>query len=161
MDEQTKQQFVDTVREKRELMWRIAYALLKNEADAEDAVSSAVEATWKWRHRLRSPEALPAYLVKCTANAAKSQLRKRRFTVPLEPYEAMLQAPEEQDIAHTVSGLPDKFRIPLQLKFGEDMTEKEVARVLGIPRGTVSSRISRALDMLRKEMKEEMGHAGK
>lgn len=159
MDEQTRQWFVDTVREKRALMWRVAYGLLRSGADAEDAVSSAVEAAWKRLDRLRSPEALPVYLMKSAVNAAKSQLRHRKRTAPLEPLENSLPAKEEGGIGAYVWGMEEKFRVPLLLKYGENMPEKEIARILGIPRGTVSSRISRGLDMLRREMKEDEGHA--
>ena len=46
-------------------------------------------------------------------------------------------------------------RLPLLLKYDEEMQEKEIAAALHLPRGTVSSRIARGLEMIRKEMKEE------
>lgn len=152
--------FVETVREKRSAMWRVAFHILRSEADAEDAVSSAVEATWKRLDRLRDAGALPAYLMRSTVNAARDELRRRRHTAPLEPLEDRLEAPKaERGIADYVSGLVEKFRLPLLLKFDEELQEKEIARILRIPRGTVSSRISRGLEILRKEMqKEASGH---
>ena len=160
MSGKSERLFVETVREKRGAMWRVAFHILRSEADAEDAVSSAVEATWKRLDRLRDAGALPAYLMRSTVNAARDELRRRRHTAPLEPLEDRLEAPKaERGIADYVSGLAEKFRLPLLLKFDEELQEKEIARILRIPRGTVSSRISRGLEILRKEMqKEASGH---
>jgi len=162
MDEQMKRRFTETAQEKRALMYRVAYGITRSEADAEDAVSAAVEATWKRMERLRDPEALPIYLMKSTVNAARGILRKRKHTVPLETVENTLAA-DRQDagIADMVAGLKEKYRLPLLLKYGEDLPEKEIAQLLRIPRGTVSSRIARGLALLRIEMKEETGHDGK
>ena len=162
MDEQMKHRFTETVQEKRALMYRVAYGITRSEADAEDAVSAAVEATWKRMERLRDPEALPIYLIKSTVNAARGILRKRKHTVPLETVENTIAA-DRQDagIADMLAGLKEKYRLPLLLKYGEDLPEKEIAQLLHIPRGTVSSRIARGLAQLRIEMKEETGHDGK
>lgn len=161
MDEQLERYFVETVRQKRRLMYHVALGLLHSEADAEDAVSQAVETTWRRLNRLRKQEALPAYLVKSVINAAKDELRRRKKAGLPEEALSTVAAPQAgSPITHYVSGLQEKYRIPVLLKFGEDMTETEIAAVLNIPRGTVSSRISRALNLLREEMrKEEAGHA--
>lgn len=161
MDEQLERYFVETVRQKRRLMYHVALGLLHAEADAEDAVSAAVEASFRRLHRLRRREALPAYLVKSAINAARDELRRRKKAGLPEEALATVAAPQDgSPIAHYVSGLPEKYRLPVLLKFGEDMTETEIAQALNIPRGTVSSRISRALNLLREELrKEEAGHA--
>ena len=156
MNELDEQFFVDTVREKRQAMWRIAYHLLRSGADAEDAVSCAVESAWKHRRRIRTEAALPAYLMRSVINAAHDELRRRKRLTPLEPLEETLKAPEAaRSIADYVSGLDEKFRLPLLLKYDEELQEKEIAVILHIPRGTVSSRISRALAILKKEWTKE------
>ena len=163
MDEQTKRRFTETVQEKRELLYRVAFGITHSGADAEDAVSSAVESTWKRLERLRNPDALPAYLMKSTINAARGELRRRKHTVALETVENTLAAEgADEGIADLVQGLKEKYRLPLLLKYQEDLPEKEIALLLHIPRGTVSSRISRGLEMLRIEMREEgSGYDGK
>lgn len=157
MDEQF---FVETVQERRRAMWRVAYSILRSEADAEDAVSGAVEAVWRQLPRLRSPEALPVYLMKSVVNAAKSECRKRRHAICVETLPEEPQSPPESDIVGYVSHLEEKYRLPILLKYSENLPEKDIAAILRIPRGTVSSRLTRALAMLRREMeKEESGHA--
>jgi RNA polymerase sigma-70 factor (ECF subfamily) len=156
MSDKNEQLFTEAVQERRQAMWRVAYSLLHSDADAEDAVSNAVESTWKHLPRIRTKEALPAYLMRSVINAAHDELRKRKRTTSIEPLKNVLEAPPaERGIADYVTGLEEKYRLPLLLKFDEEMQEKEIAAALRIPRGTVSSRIARGLEMIRKEMKKE------
>ena len=161
MSEHIEQLFIDTVRERRQAMWRVAWSILRAAADAEDAVSSAVESTWKHLPRIRTKEALPGYLMRSVINAAHDELRRRKRNVSVEPLENVLEAPEEdRGIADYVAQMDEKYRLPILLKFDEGMQEKEIAAALRIPRGTVSSRIARGLEMIRKDMKkEEAGYA--
>ena len=160
MNDQKEQFFVETVRARRQSLYRIAFHILHAEADAEDAVSAAVENTWRHLARIRAMEAVPAYLMRSVVNAAHDELRRRKRLTSLNPMEDILEAPEgKKGIGEYVSGLEEKYRLPLLLKFDEELQEKEIAMILHIPRGTVSSRISRALKILREEMsKEENGH---
>ncbi len=148
--------FLAAVRENRDKMFRIAMSLLHAPADAEDAVSSAVESTWRHFHTIRNPEAVSAYLVRSTINAAKSELRRRKPSVPMESVEHMLVSEREKDpLFEYICGLEDKLRLPLILRMQERMTEQEIASALRLPRGTVSSRIQRALKILREQMTKE------
>lgn len=148
--------FLAAVRENRDKMFRIAMSLLHVPADAEDAVSSAVESTWRHFHTIRNSEAVSAYLVRSTINAAKSELRRRKPSVPMESVEHMLVSEEEKDpLFEYICGLEDKLRLPLILRMQERMTEQEIAAALRIPRGTVSTRINRALKILREQMTKE------
>ena len=154
--------FLEAVRENRDRMFRIAMSLLHVPADAEDAVSAAVEATWKHLHGIRNPEALSSYLVRSAVNAAKDELRRRKRTVPMEIVEQTAAAENRDDpLFLYVCGLEDKYRLPLILRMQERMTEKEIAAALRIPRGTVSSRIRSALKILKEQMeKEDTDYAG-
>ena len=89
-------------------------------------------------------------------NAAHDELRRRKRTTPIEPLENVLEAPKaERGIADYLTALDEKYRLPLLLKYDEEMQEKEIAAALHLPRGTVSSRIARGLEMIRKEMEKE------
>ncbi len=157
MDVQREHSFIEAVQDKRKAMWRVAYSILKSEAEAEDAVSAAVENTWRNLYRLRSLEALPVYLMKSTINAAKREWRRRKRMTFSENFDAYLPPVEAEngDITDYLNELDEKYRLPLLLKFGENLLETEIAQVLGLPRGTISSRISRGLDMLRRGIEKE------
>ena len=148
--------FLDTVRKNRDRMYRVAMSYLHTGADAEDAVSAAVEAAWTHFWKLRNPDALGPYLIRCVINASKNELRRRKRLVPLDSVQESLITDKTGDLLFEyICGLEDKYRIPLILKMQERMTEKEIAEVLRVPRGTVSTRISRALNDLRKQMAKE------
>ena len=148
--------FLDTVRKNRDRMYRMAMSYLHTGADAEDAVSAAVEAAWTHFWKLRNPDALGPYLIRCVINASKNELRRRKRLVPLDSVQESLITDRTGDLLFEyICGLEDKYRIPLILKMQERMTEKEIAEVLRVPRGTVSTRISRALNELRKQMAKE------
>ena len=148
--------FLDTVRKNRDRMYRVAMSYLHTGADAEDAVSAAVESAWTHFWKLRNPDALGPYLIRCVINASKNELRRRKRLVPLDSVQESLITDRTGDLLFEyICGLEDKYRIPLILKMQERMTEKEIAEVLRVPRGTVSTRISRALNELRKQMAKE------
>ncbi|MBQ7183461.1 MAG: sigma-70 family RNA polymerase sigma factor [Clostridia bacterium] len=150
------QKFVEVVREKRDMLWRLAMSLLKNGADAEDAVSAGVENTWRHLYRIREDGALAAYLTRSVINAARDEIRRRGRVMSLDPFQDTLEAPPaDRGIAEYIDFLEEKYRLPILLKYGENMREREIAKALRIPRGTVSSRLSRGLDILRKEMNRE------
>ena len=153
--------FLDTVRKNRDRMYRVAMSYLHTGADAEDAVSAAVEAAWTHFWKLRNPDALGPYLIRCVINASKNELRRRKRLVPLDSVKESLITDRTGDLLFEyICGLEDKYRIPLILKMQERMTEQEIASVLRIPRGTVSSRIKHALKILKDQMtKEGLNHA--
>ena len=82
-------------------------------------------------------------------------------TEPLEPYQESLVADDPGNpISDYFSELREKDQLLLILKYQENLREAEIASVLHVPRGTVSSRLSRLLDRLREELKkEESGNA--
>lgn len=155
--EQTREEsFVAAVREHRHRVYRVALSILRSPEDAEDAVSEATEVTWKALPRIRDLDSLGIYLTRCTVNAARGILRKRKKEEPNTEKLEQLPAPDpETQIFVYVSGLKEKYRTPVILKFQENMREQDIAAVLHIPRGTVSTRITRAMRMLRIELEEE------
>ena len=140
----------------RAAMYRVALGMLRSPADAEDAVSNAVIAAWTHLHRLRDPGALPGYLMQCTIHACHAALRRKKYETSAENMEIYGQTEENPDSVWSyVHHLPEKYRIPLLLRYGEDWKLEEIARALRLPKGTVSARLSRGLKMLRRELQEE------
>ena len=163
METSKERAFIDTVQARSHQLYRISMGLLHSSQDAEDAVSDAIEATWKNLWRIGSETAIPSYLIRCTINAAKMELRRKKHTEPIEPYEGILIAPDPGDpITDYLSGLKEKDQLLLILKYRENFREAEIARILHIPRGTVSSRLTRLLNRLREDMtKEESEYDGR
>lgn len=148
--------FLEAVANTRHAMYRVALIMLRNPSDAQDAVSDALEATWRRIDKIRSLEALPSYLMRSTINACHKVLRQRKretTMTDLTPYLPPTQ--EEVPVWMYLSHLKEKYRLPLLLRFSEGYTTQQIAGILGLPRGTVTSHISRGLKMLKQQIEME------
>jgi RNA polymerase sigma-70 factor (sigma-E family) len=144
---------------------RMAVLLLGDRASAEDVVQDAFFALYRALPRLRDPEKAPAYLRTSVVNGARSVLRSRqradRRGVPYEPpvwsaESAVLARQDQRAVLAAVAALPRRAREVLALRYYLDLPDTEIAAVLGISRGTVSSTASRALAALGRDLKEQL-----
>ena len=96
-----------------------------------------------------------AWLMQVTANECRDLLRSSwwRRTVPLEQ---AFQIPKNQtdETIYLLQTLPPKYRVVLYLHYYEQYTTPEIAQLLKIPTGTVSTRLKRARDRLKTMLKE-------
>lgn len=84
------------------------------------------------------------------------ELRRRRHTEPIESWQDVLPAPEQGiSVSDYLSGLKERDRLLLILKYQEDLPEAEIASILHVPRGTVSFRLSRLLKQLKEDLEKE------
>ena len=93
----TEQAFLDAVRRDQAMLYRVAYTLLHNGEDCNDALQDAVVNAWRRLHTLRDDAAFRPWMTRITVNCAKDMLRKRRLeTVELPE---TLAAPAVEDTA--------------------------------------------------------------
>jgi RNA polymerase sigma-70 factor (ECF subfamily) len=147
------------------LLYRIAYAALRNHHDAEDAVQETLQRAWKYRHRLAQVEDPAAWLARIAWRVAKAR-RPRLLTVPLdlpgaapEPVShdpAADQTALDRQLQHLlerhIQHLPAKLRQPLLLSTVEELSAREIGRILGIPEASVRTRCLRARRLLREKL---------
>jgi len=152
-----EQAFTQAILAHRDAMFRLARNVLRNSWEAEDAVSDAIEQAWREAGKLRNWDSVRPWLMRITYRCSLTRLRKARET-PQEPQvmEALLgSAPEQTPMWMYLEQLPEKSRVVLHLRHAEGLPIDEIARVLRLPRGTVSARLSRAhkalADLLQKE----------
>jgi RNA polymerase sigma-70 factor (sigma-E family) len=137
------------------LCW-LGLLLTGDQAEAEELAQEALVRTW-WRWAVRRPNDPAAYARKVLVNRRRSLLRRagvesrflaRTRAEPVPP-------PGGEDamvIWEAVQDLPARQRAVLVLRFHEDLTETEVARLLGLPLGTVKSLAHRGLARLRDRL---------
>lgn len=153
-------------------MYHIAFRILKNEAEAEDAVMKAAENIC--RH-IRDFTALNERQTKLkisriVKNAAIDIYRAQKRH-PLSPHDEFLfsdgdsvssaESEESRDFGSAepyVTELKEKYRIILLMKYGEQMSNREIARILHIPESTVATRLARARETLKKKMEKDGLH---
>lgn len=143
--------FTAYVTARRPALVRTAYLLCGDVHLAEDLVQSAlVKAVGRWRKIGDNPE---PWLRKVMVNDHISRWRRHRgrerltASLPPAPTSAAVQ---DQDLARALRSLAPKQRAVIVLRYYEDLTEAETARVLGVSIGTVKSQHSDALKRLRE-----------
>ena len=163
MDKITEQEFCLAVRKESKSMFRLAYGILHNAADAEDAVSEAVLKAWKNINTVRDAGRLKNWMLAIVINEAKNMSKKAKREVAVEEifdYLNAYETPERRsDILDSVSYLKEKYRIVIFMYYFNEMTVKNIAEILKISEGTVKSRLNRARAQL-KHILENRNDAG-
>lgn len=135
---------------------RYARALVGDRATADDLVQDTLERAWSKLHLFRQGTDLRAWLFTVMHNVHVNRVRAARQTEVLddEMPELIQRAPQGdallvRDLERAVAALPPAQREVLLLVALEDVSYEEAARVLGIPIGTVMSRLARAREKMR------------
>jgi RNA polymerase sigma-70 factor (sigma-E family) len=150
--------FREFVRLRGRALLRSAYLLTGNLADAEDLVQSALAKTFLAWNRIEDRRALDGYVRRAIVNTHISWWRRRRVDeyptdeIPDQPAADTSGNTELHDtLQRAIDRLPHRMRAAVVLRYFEDMTEAEVADVLGVSQGTVKSTVSRAVAKLRTD----------
>ena len=155
--------FAELVRMHQEIAYRIAYLISGDES--EDAVQDGVLKAWRALGRFRPGAPFRPWLLRIVANEARNRRRSssRRAALALRaeredvsggaapsPEAAVLAADERERLLSALEDLPDEARLVLACRYLLELSETETAAALGVRRGTVKSRASRALERLRE-----------
>jgi RNA polymerase sigma-70 factor (sigma-E family) len=150
--------FRDYVAARSRALLRTAYLLTGNTADAEDLVQAALAKTYLAWDRIEDRGALDGYVRRAIVNTHISWWRRRRveeYPTDEIPDQAVADHANTSDLQESmrraVDRLPQRMRAAVVLRYYEDMTEAEVADVLGVSLGTVKSTVSRAVAKLRDD----------
>ncbi len=145
------------------LVWRTALVLLADRAAAEDAVQEAWIDVWKGLPRFQVGRPFRPWLLAIVAN--RCRMTARRHVLPMvsldeedadeisgddDVLEAAVREESHAELAAVLEQLPEDQRRILQLRYFADLELAEIALVLGVPLGTVKSRLHRALAALRR-----------
>jgi RNA polymerase sigma-70 factor, ECF subfamily len=131
-------------------LYAIARRILRDHYLAEDAVQDALVKAWRELRGLRDPGAFDAWLHRLLVNACRDQGRRRRRRVievpalPIdreEPLDELAQLADRDELERAFLDLSVEHRAVLVLTHYAGLPTNEVARILGIPPGTVASRL--------------------
>jgi RNA polymerase sigma-70 factor (ECF subfamily) len=157
--------FADLVRTHQQLAFRTAWLIAGSTADAEDAAQEGFVKAWRALPRFREGSPFRPWLLAIVANEARNRRRSsgRREGLVLRaasaaasgeaapsPEAGVLALEQREELFRGLGRLTERDRQVLALRFLLDLGEAETAAALGVRRGTVKSRTSRALDHLRE-----------
>jgi RNA polymerase sigma-70 factor (sigma-E family) len=135
-------------------LYRTAYLLLGDRAEAEDLVQTALAKTYAAWHRVRDLDAAPGYARTVLVNTAASWFRKRSWRNE-QPTAVLPEAGHEPDpsdrpaLITALAELAPRQRAVVVLRFYDDLSVAQTAAALGCSEGTVKSQTSAALGRLR------------
>ena len=146
-----EREFGDRLRESSSLAFRVAYGVLRHREDAEDVAQEAFVRAHRSIAQLRDPQRFKAWLVRVTWRLAIDRVRNDRrraarelaaVPTPVASTEQIASAEERaRRLWAAIDELPEKLRITIVLASIEGHDVAEVARLLGVPPGTVKSRL--------------------
>ncbi len=159
------------VRQHSRFVYAIAYSVLRNHHDAEDAAQETFVRFWRHRRRWRLIRNPRAWLARTAWRVALDARKKRHaqddLSVSLsESAEVISQlraagAPADEIAARgemtalldrLIDSLPEELRNPLALSLVEELTSPEIAAILGIPEGSVRQRMWQARQILKEKL---------
>ena len=147
--------FIAEIETCSDMMYRVAWSILRNEADVQDALQDAVLKAWEKRDKLREEKYFRTWMTRILINVCYDTQRMHRKIVPLDKIPVQGSSAPDSDLAMALEALPEKLRLPLVLCYSEGMTYEEAADVLRIPMTTLRGRIRRGKKELRKELDAE------
>jgi RNA polymerase sigma-70 factor (ECF subfamily) len=174
--------FTDLMRRFNRRLYRVARSVLRDDAEAEDALQDAYLQAYRALPTFRGESALGTWLTRIVVNAALMRQRKTgrlaevielgadvgsddatqprdQLDEPAQPELAALRAQTRRLIETGIDKLPAAFRTVFVLRAVEELTVEETAATLGIPEATVRTRYFRARAMLREALAREIDFA--
>lgn len=162
-------------------LYTFAYHLTYNEDDANDLVQDTYLKAYRFIDNYIEGTNAKAWLFKILKNAFINQYRKRTKQPTRVDYEEVINFHEEEDtnyssymdmreemfqammgdeVTNAINALPVDFRVVILLCDIEDFTYEEIAKIVDIPIGTVRSRLHRARNMLKVELRNYAASLG-
>lgn len=143
--------------------YRLAYAMLQSQPDAEDALQEAALRAWAARHRLRPGADPRPWFMTIVANECRQRRRSRWWSVLKGtdlPEDAQQPPPVEgTDLRRALARLGHRDRLAIVLRYYLDQSFEEIGRVQGISAAAAKGRVHRALGRLRMEVPEDLSDA--
>jgi RNA polymerase sigma-70 factor (ECF subfamily) len=152
------------------MVFRIAYSILRNHHDAEDAVQECFLRVWKQKNRLRDVSNAKTWLARVVWTTALDKRRSGRKMLSLNDggpgaelieslsysspgaYEQLADQEKHQLLQRLIAGLPSDLGQTLELSTVQELNSAEIAEVMKIPEGSVRTRLFRA----RRQLKEKL-----
>lgn len=153
-----KQLFEKFIKDNLDNAYRFSYTYTKNQYDAEDIVNESVIKALKSINSLKNPEYIKSWFYKIISNTAINFINKKNKTISYE--ENLLENEISEDnyeqftFNDIVNKLDIKYRAVIVMRFLEDMSIKEISKILDLNENSVKSRLYRGLKILKNDMED-------
>jgi RNA polymerase sigma-70 factor (ECF subfamily) len=156
-----KRELANFVIQDQEKYYRLAYSYVKNADDALDIVQESIYKAVSSIESLKNHSYIKTWFYRIVVNTSLDFLRQRKKVVVVEEEvlssfdESKVDTYADLDLQRAIEKLPLSYRSIIVLRFFEDLKIEEVAEVLDINVNTVKTRLYKALEKLRLEIKNQ------
>lgn len=147
----------EAVEEYGDMLYRICLVMLRNTADAEDAVQDTFIRFMQKAPSFQGEEHEKAWLIKVAANVCKDMLRQRNKVTELdeETMDTIANSEDDSHILEALMQIPEKFRIVLTLHYIEGYKVDEIAQMIRKSSSAVKMRLSKGRKLLEDKYRKE------
>lgn len=140
-----------------DMLFRLSFTMLGNQADAEDAVSETIIKYIEKAPAFADKEHRKAWLIKVASNKCRDMLRadRRRRWVSLEDVTELCRQERDRDVMYELLNLPPKYRLAVYLHYVAGYKTAEMAGMLGISPAAARKRLEYGRKMLKLSMGKE------
>ena len=138
-------------------MFRVAFAILRNRTDCEDAAQNAVLKAYTNLDKLRERRYFRTWMIRILKNECKNYVRSASRTVSIDACEPIgydMEVPD-LDLNRAFDSLSADERLAITLFYFEGYSTREIAKICEVSDGTIRSRLSRAREALRRTLSEQ------
>jgi len=146
-------------------LFRFSFRLLRDRAEAEDAVQETFLRVYRGLSKYRPDGFFSSWIYRITLNECRRRLRSRRSTVPLEftaaadnlpdPQATVMQNERHRQLRAALNSLPEHYRMVMMLFYFDDLSVDEISHAMGLSVSAVKVRLHRG----RERLATRLGHA--
>lgn len=153
--------FTYLISSKKEQLYRTAFAYVKNKEDALDIIQETVYKAYVSIDKLKEPKYFNTWITKILINTSITFMKKNNKIIYLEDelnyvIDVENNQDEKLDLLHAIDKLEEKIKRVIILKYLNDLTISDVAKILEIPEGTAKTYLNKGLSKLKIHLGEEL-----
>lgn len=153
--------FTYLISSKKEQLYRTAFAYVKNKEDALDIIQETVYKAYVSIDKLKEPKYFNTWITKILINTSITFMKKNNKIIYLEDelnyvIDVENNQDEKLDLLHAIDKLEEKIKRVIILKYLNDLTISDVAKILEIPEGTAKTYLNKGLSKLKIYLGEEL-----
>ncbi|HZK01505.1 MAG TPA: RNA polymerase sigma factor [Anaerovoracaceae bacterium] len=146
-----------------------AYFVTKEPTSAEDAAQEAFLTLWEKVNQLKDAAKIQGWLVRVASNKARDAIRKKAREVMYSemdktlktdddlPEPAVVKKEEEEIVREAIQSLPEDLQQLFYFRYFQEMTMQEISTTMGMPEGTVKSKLFRGRETVKKYLERRLG----
>lgn len=157
-----KDEFCENIRLCERALYALAFSIVKNESDAGEVISESIYRAYKNLDTLKNKNSFKPWMLRIVHNTAVEMIRKNSKVIPIENMEEIAGGNSENEITtklvlrEAVEGLKQPYRTVVVLFYYENLSVSKIAQITSTNIVTVKKQLSRARQMLRESLKEDI-----